>query len=623
MIKNENIICISSIDWDFVWQGHQEIMSTLAKNGNRVLFIENTGVRVPGFKDIQRLKKRIINWLKSTRGLREEKENLYIYSPIILPFPYSRFVRWINRRILIKPIKNWMKIMEFHDPIIWTFLPTGTALDIINNLEKKLLVYYCIADFYELVDNYKKVKRTEDELIRKSDLVFAQGKAFYDKCRPLNNNVHIFPFGVNVEAFESFIPDPAKIPSDIKDIKRPVIGYVGGIHRHIDFDLLRFIAENHPDWSIVLVGPIQTGIQKIADLKNVFLLGKKDFSQLPFYINEFDACIIPYNKSRYSDTVYPTKLNEYHALSKPVVSTDLPEILNFNLKNDNLILVAETYREFSDCILKALNTSGDVLGGKRIASAKRNSWAVRIQEMSDLIEKRVAEKEKLPFNWKKTFSELYTKARAKVLRSIFITLSLYIFLFYTPFVWFLARPLTIAETPEKSDCIVVFAGGVGESGRAGEGYEERVQYAVELFNRGFAKEVIFSSGYAYVYKEPLLMKALAISQGIPSDAVILEGKASNTYENVEFTKEILNAKGWRKIILVSSPYHMLRASLVFKRIAKDIRVVYSPIPNSLFYSRQKRDIQGRRIWRRVNLRQVRAIVHEYLGIAYYRLKGWI
>ncbi len=68
MLKNENIICISSIDWDFVWQGHQEIMATLAKNGNRVVFIDNTGVRTPGMQDIWRLKKRIKNWNPSKRS---------------------------------------------------------------------------------------------------------------------------------------------------------------------------------------------------------------------------------------------------------------------------------------------------------------------------------------------------------------------------------------------------------------------------------------------------------------------------------------------------------------------------------------------------------------------------
>ena len=148
MIRNENIICISSIDWDFIWQGHQEIMSTFAKNGNRVLFIENTGVRSPGIKDIYRIKKRFGDYFKGIKGIRKEVGELYVYSPIVLPFPYSRMARQVNKLILLSVINRWMKAMNFSNPIIWTFLPTGTALDIINNIEKKLLIYYCIADFY-------------------------------------------------------------------------------------------------------------------------------------------------------------------------------------------------------------------------------------------------------------------------------------------------------------------------------------------------------------------------------------------------------------------------------------------------------------------------------------------
>ena len=74
MLQSQNIICISSIDWDFIWQGHQEIMSTFARNGNRVLFLENTGVRAPTLRDIPRLKKRFINWSKGVRGIRKEKK---------------------------------------------------------------------------------------------------------------------------------------------------------------------------------------------------------------------------------------------------------------------------------------------------------------------------------------------------------------------------------------------------------------------------------------------------------------------------------------------------------------------------------------------------------------------
>jgi hypothetical protein len=70
MLRDQDIVCISSIDWDFIWQGHQQIMSMLAAQGNRVLFIENTGVRPPRLDDLRRLRHRIYRWWTSTRGFR-------------------------------------------------------------------------------------------------------------------------------------------------------------------------------------------------------------------------------------------------------------------------------------------------------------------------------------------------------------------------------------------------------------------------------------------------------------------------------------------------------------------------------------------------------------------------
>src|SRR3989338_101715 len=111
MLKNKNIICISSIDWDFIWQGHQEIMTTFAKSGNRVLFIENTGVRTARLKDMPRIKNRLKNWFSGVSGIRKETQNLYIYSPLLLPFPYLRIAILINRFLVLSLLKKWIRIM--------------------------------------------------------------------------------------------------------------------------------------------------------------------------------------------------------------------------------------------------------------------------------------------------------------------------------------------------------------------------------------------------------------------------------------------------------------------------------------------------------------------------------
>ncbi len=621
MLKNENIICISSIDWDFIWQGHQEIMAAFAKNGNRVLFIENTGIRMPGIKDIPRLRKRFGDWFKSARGFREERKNLFIYSPIVFPFPYSSIARYINRIILLRPLKRWLKLMSFYSPVVWTFLPTGIAVDIVNSIDRKVLIYYCIADFYKLVDGPHKVKKTEDELIKKCDLIFVQGDFLGERCLRLNKNVHKFTFGVNIQAFKSYDRANGAPPKGLEGINGPVIGYVGGLHKHIDFGLIRFTADKHPEWKIVMIGPAQADLSEIEGRNNILLLGKKDFADLPAYINRFDVCIIPYRISDYTRTVYPTKLNEYHAMGKPVVSTALQEIVDFNRENGALVSVGIDRDDFNDKIEAALAEKNGEFIRARIESAQKNDWTKRIEEMSSLIALAIDRKIKNSVNWRQNFLHLYRAARVRMIKLVVIFLIAYGLAFYTPVIWYAAGPLLISQPPVKADCIVAFSGGVGESGKAGQGYEERVEKAVELYSKGYADKLIFSSGHTYRFKETLVMKALAISLGVPEGAIILEDEAKNTFENVKFSKQILDRRGWNSILLISAPYHMKRASLVFNKIAKDIKVTYVPVTNGHFYAHTfGASGTGRK---QINIEQIRGILHEYFGIIYYWFKGYI
>ena len=86
MLKNSDIIIFSGIDWDMQWQWQQELAIRLSKN-NRVLFIENTGVRSMRLKDAGRVINRVKNFFKSSYGFRQVNSSLAVYSPIFLPFP--------------------------------------------------------------------------------------------------------------------------------------------------------------------------------------------------------------------------------------------------------------------------------------------------------------------------------------------------------------------------------------------------------------------------------------------------------------------------------------------------------------------------------------------------------
>jgi uncharacterized SAM-binding protein YcdF (DUF218 family) len=607
MLKGEDIICVSSIDWDFNWQGHQEIMSTFAKNGNRVLFIENTGVRSPRLEDLPRLKKRIINWRKGLYGIRKEIENLYVYSPLILPYPYSNLAKRINRFILLRTIEKWMDTLDFNNPIIWTFLPNITTLDLIEQLNKKMVIYYCLDNFATLTDHLSKLAKIESLLVKKSDIVFTSSDTLTSKWKDLNSNCYTFSVGIpKFFLEETNIPLP---PDDMK-VPRPIIGYVGGIHKWVDLELVKSIAKDRPDWSVVLIGPHQCDISKLKSIPNIYLLGEKDHELLSRFVNFFDVCLIPYKPTDFSNVAYPTKLMIYFALGKPVVAYRTEELKQFR----ELIYLTDEALDFTKQIEVALNEDNVSLAKRRIQIAEDNVWDEKIERMSGLIKEAIeAKRLEKGMRWKENLLILYRKTRRRLVRVGAIALLGYLLLFKTPLIWLLAAPLKIAELPQKADAIIVFAGGVGESGEAGQGYEERVEHAVNLYKEGYAPYLIFSSGYVYRFREPEVMKILATSLSIPSNAIILEEKATNTYENVKFTKEILEENGWNSVLLISSPYHMCRASLVFRKIAKDIKVIHTPIPHSLFYSRK----EG------VRLRHIQGVMHEYLGIIYYWWKGWI
>src|SRR6266850_1895147 len=178
MISGRDFIIISSIEWDFLWQGPQEIASRLARAGNRVLYVENTGVRSPKLSDAHRVLSRVVKWANAfaSHGLRTVAPNLYVCSPVVLPPLGKRWQRELNRRVLLPLVGRAARSLQLRHPVLLTFLPTDTAIDLIQLLrsDDAVTVYYCAADFAELSSRPARLAETERELVGMSDLVLAQ-----------------------------------------------------------------------------------------------------------------------------------------------------------------------------------------------------------------------------------------------------------------------------------------------------------------------------------------------------------------------------------------------------------------------------------------------------------------
>jgi len=607
-----DILCISSIDWDFIWQGHQEIMSTLAAEGHRVVFLENTGVRAPKVRDLPRVRQRIRNWWRGTKGFREERPNLFVYSPLVLPFPYSRVARWVNRFLLMRSLRKWMRATGFYRPIAWTFLPTPLALDLLRELDPQLTIYYCIDDLASSSLAARKIVPSEQRLFRDADLVFVTSEALRRRAALFSTNVHLFPFGVSFERFDQVRGRNEAAPDDLASLPRPIVGYVGGVHQWVDQELIAATASQMPEASFAIIGPVQTDVSTLERCPNIKLFGQRPHSELPRYVKSFDVGIVPYRLTDYTANVYPTKLNEYLVMGIPVVATDLAEIRRFNAEHGGIVSVAADASGFASAVRAALVPVAAATVDQRVAVAHANSWQSRIAAMKRLIDEGL-ERRANGQRWEEKLRRVYRRARTDVAVGVLALAALYLLIFNTNLLWWAAAPLAVSSPPGAADAIVVFAGGVGESGKAGGGAQERIAQAVDLYKGKYAPVMILSSGYVYSFQEAEVMRALAVDQGVPTSAIVLERRAANTYQNVTFVDEILREHGWRRVLLVSSPYHMRRALLVWHKQAPEVTVLPTPVAQSQFYEHT----HG------ATLEQVRGILQEYVAILAYWRRGWI
>ncbi|MBK7426984.1 MAG: glycosyltransferase [Saprospiraceae bacterium] len=199
--------------------------------------------------------------------------------------------------------------------------------------------------------------------------------------------VQYFPNAADIALFETAYNSILQIPKDILDIPHPIIGYTGNICHRLDYEIIQRVATEHPEKSIVLVGPRNHYGHTDIDLDaipNLYFTGPKSIKDLPAYLQHFDVLILPFLCNELTKSIYPLKINEYLASGKPVVSTPFSEdILLFK----DVVYLADSSSEFSQNISVALqeNTPGKAEARNKVAAS--NSWDARVARFWDLISK--------------------------------------------------------------------------------------------------------------------------------------------------------------------------------------------------------------------------------------------
>lgn len=307
--------------------------------------------------------------------LRMVSDKLFIYSTIYSAIGYEN-------KIYTK-INKFAKSLDFKNIILWSYFPMFCGY--MNKINATLKVFDTVDNWMEHPNfvNYKeRLKNNYNCIDKNSDLIFTVSKDLLD-LYPYNNNVHWIPNGVDIDKFKTQNKNIKNNEFKLKNITKPVIGYVGIIQDRVDIEIIKFIAKNNPDKSIVMIGSVwpDANIKSLQKLNNIYFLGHKPYQEIPKYINKFDVAIIPHKINKFTESMNPMKLYEYLACGKPVITTPIAGLNEFK----NLIKIASNKEEFNSKLNAALIENNEVLKSQRIKAAKKHSWKSRVDLMTDYI----------------------------------------------------------------------------------------------------------------------------------------------------------------------------------------------------------------------------------------------
>lgn len=366
------------MNWDFLWTRKQRFMNMLSNQGNKILYVE------PTYSLMEKARKRFYVKPTMKSRVRVINDNLIILTPPLL-FPFGRFkaIRSFNYARIVSAITRYQKHFKLSRPILWMYPPW--AVELIGRLGEKLTVYDCVDEHsaYPEVDK-KLVQEQENSLVSSADVVFVTARGLIEKRKKINPNTFFIPNGVDFEHFSKAQNAELEIPQDIKKIRRPLVGFVGGIAPWIDLDLIYGIAKLKQEWSIVLIGPIDKKekiLEIFTNLKNVYFLGRKPLELLPNYLKAFDVCVNPFKLNGLTEKVNPLKVYEYLAAGKPVVSIDMPEIRFL----DSVIRIAKNRSQFIQYIEESLQESSLDKINDRQEKIKNFSWETLFSETTNKI----------------------------------------------------------------------------------------------------------------------------------------------------------------------------------------------------------------------------------------------
>ena len=333
-----DLVCLSHLRWDWVFQRPQHLMVRFARE-RRVFFVEEPVIdgETAGRLDV-----------------RCTPEGIHVVVPHIPPEGAGS----TRVRALFDALLSGYNVSE---PVLWYY--TAMALPWSRHVAAAAVVYDCMDELTGFAGAPESLARREGELLARADVVMTGGASLFEAKRHRHARVHLFPSSVDVPHFAR-ARTALDEPPDQAEIPRPRLGYFGVVDERMDLDLLAGVAAARPEWHLVVVGPVakidEAALPRAA---NLHYLGRKPYETLPNYLAGWDVALLPFAHNAATRFISPTKTPEYLAAGRPVVSTAVRDVVR-PYGERGLVRVADGVQEFVAAVEASL---GEPNGARRAA----------------------------------------------------------------------------------------------------------------------------------------------------------------------------------------------------------------------------------------------------------------
>lgn len=190
---------------------------------------------------------------------------------------------------------------------------------------------------------------------------------------------------------------------------------------------------------------------------------------------------------------------------------------------------------------------------------------------------------------------------------LMLILTCYVF----PVGGYLARPLVLEHATDNAEAIFVLASGATETGDPTLSGLQRINHGVKLLKEGRAPHLYLSTGYSersgHTEYDWVATYTHLLSLDPASFTILRSSDITTTFTEAAYARKLLAERDKNKILLVTSGAHIYRSLLTFKQAGFTVLPAPAHTKENIFYSSDN------------YLNSLRAALHEWIGLVYYRL----